>query len=63
MALQDLTDESVLKLYESIRQQVAADIQLGSRYRLLGDTAKQQAQRLRDELDRRKVRFTPIDWP
>jgi hypothetical protein len=61
--LQDLTDESVLKLYESIRQQVAADIELGSKYRLLGETAKHQAERLRDELDRRRLRFTPIDWP
>ena len=62
MALEDLTDESVLKLYESIRQHVAAEVELGSRYRLLGDTAKQQAGRLRDELDRRRLRFTPIDW-
>jgi hypothetical protein len=63
MALQDLTDESILKLYESIRQQVAADSQLGSKHRLLGDTAKQQAERLREELDRRRLSFTPIDWP
>jgi hypothetical protein len=63
MALQDLTDESILKLYESIRHQVGADVQLPSKYRLLGDTAKRQAERLRDELDRRRLRFTPIDWP
>ena len=63
MALQDLTDESILKLYESIRQQVAADVQLGSKHRLLGDTAQQQAERLREELERRRLKFTPIDWP
>jgi hypothetical protein len=63
MALQDLTDESILKLYESIRQQVAADVQLGSKHRLLGETAKQQAERLREELERRRLSFTPIDWP
>jgi hypothetical protein len=63
MAIEDLRDESVLKLYESIRQQVSADRQAGHKYRLLGETAKQQAQLLRDELDRRGLRFTPIDWP
>jgi hypothetical protein len=63
MALQDLSDESILKLYESIRQQVSADVQAGGRYRLLGETAKEQAQRLRGELERRRLSFAPIDWP
>jgi hypothetical protein len=63
MAIEDLRDESVLKLYESIRQQVSADRHAGNKYSLLGETAKQQAQRLREELDRRRLRFTPIDWP
>jgi len=62
MAIQDLSDESVLRLYENIRQQVSADTHAGSKYRLLGEPAKQQAQRLRDELDRRRLKFTPIDW-
>ena len=62
MSIQDLSDESVLKLYENIRQQVSADIRAGGKYRLLGETAKQQAQRLRDELSRRRLSFTPIDW-
>jgi hypothetical protein len=63
MAIEDLRDESVLKLYESIRQQVSADRHAGNKLRLLGETAKQQAERLREELDRRRLRFTPIDWP
>jgi hypothetical protein len=62
MTIQDLTDESVLKLYESIRQQVSADIRLGSNHRLLGEAAKQQAQRLREEIDRRRLQVTPISW-
>lgn len=62
MPIEDLSDESVLKLYENIRQQVFADNQVGSRHRLLGETAKQQAQRLRDELDRRRLKVSPIDW-
>jgi hypothetical protein len=35
---------------------------LGSRHRLLGETARQQEARLRAELDRRRLRFTPIVW-
>jgi hypothetical protein len=63
MAIEDLRYESVLKLYESIRQQVSADRHAGNKHRLLGETAKHQAERLREELDRRRLRFTPIDWP
>jgi hypothetical protein len=57
-----LADDNVLRLYENIREQVSADIRLGSRHRLLGETAKQQAERLHEELDRRRLRFAPIDW-
>ncbi len=57
-----LTDDSVRRLYESIREQVAADARLGSRHRLVGEPARQQAERLRAEMDRRRLRFTPIDW-
>ena len=62
MGIEVLTDESVLTLYENIRQQVSADIRLGDRYRLLGETAKQQELRLRREIDRRGLRVTAIHW-
>ena len=62
MGIEVLTDESVLTLYENIRQQVSADIRLGDRYRLLGETAKQQERRLRREIDRRGLRVTAIHW-
>jgi hypothetical protein len=62
MAIQDLSDESILALYENIRQQVLADIRLGSRHRLLGETARQYERQLREEQERRGLRFTPIDW-
>jgi hypothetical protein len=61
--VQFLSDESVLRFYENIRQQVAADMRLESRYRLMGVSAKQQAERLREEMTRRRMRFTPIEWP
>jgi hypothetical protein len=60
--IQHLTDESICRLYENIRDQVAADVRAGSHHRLLGETARQQAERLSAEMDRRRLRFTPIDW-
>jgi hypothetical protein len=55
-------DESLVVYYENVRQQVVADIRAGGRYRLIGDSAKQYADRLREEMDRRRLHFTPIDW-
>ena len=55
-------DENLVVFYESIRQQVVADVRAGGRYRLIGDSVKQYADRLREEMDRRGLRFTPIDW-
>lgn len=63
MKLGNMTDESLLAYYESVRRQVAADSQLGDRYRLAGGTVKEYAERLKDEMRRRQIRFTPIDWP
>jgi hypothetical protein len=57
-----LADESVLKLFDSIRVQASADIRSGGRHRLLGEAARQHAERLREELDRRRVQYTPIVW-
>jgi hypothetical protein len=53
----------VLILYESIRKQVAADINSGVPEKLMGETARQRAEQLREEMDRRRMRFKPIDWP
>jgi hypothetical protein len=55
-------DESLLRFYENVRLQVAADLQSGGRYRLAGDGVKQYAENLRDEMERRRLRFSPIDW-
>jgi hypothetical protein len=56
-------DDSLLAFYESVRRQVQADLQSGGgRYRFVGESAKQYADRLREEMDRRRMRFTPIDW-
>jgi len=59
----DLTDESLLAFYESVRRQVLADAKLGSRGRLAGPSVRQYAKRLGRELSRRRVPFKPIEWP
>jgi hypothetical protein len=38
------------------------DCLLRSPHRLAGEAVKQYAERLRDEMDRRRLQFTPIDW-
>ena len=55
-------DERLLVFYENVRQQVELDKRVGSRYRLVGDGVKQYADRLREEIERRRLRFTPINW-
>ncbi|MBR0951027.1 hypothetical protein [Bradyrhizobium canariense] len=58
----NLSDQGVLQLYENIRHQVAADKALGGRYRLLGKSASERAERLGRELTSRGVKFIAIDW-
>lgn len=58
----NLSDQAVLRLYENIRHQIAAAKALGSRYRLLGSSAKDRAEQLRLELTRRELKFKTIDW-
>jgi hypothetical protein len=55
-------DESLLVFYESVRRQVDADIMSGGGYRFIGESVKHYADRLSEEMDRRRLRFTPIDW-
>lgn len=62
MGIEILSDESLLTLYENIRQQVSADIRLGGRHQLVGEAAKRRAERLREEIDRRGLQIDPIIW-
>jgi hypothetical protein len=62
MNLTNTTDESLLAIYESVRRQVMADVRLGNR-RLAGNAMKQYANQLQDEMNRRQISFTPIEWP
>jgi hypothetical protein len=58
----DLNDESILRFYENIRCQVEAE--RGLRHKLMtSDTVKQRASALREEITRRRLQHTPIEWP
>jgi hypothetical protein len=56
-------DESLLSFYDNVRRQVELDTKSGGRYRFASDGVKQYADKLREEIDRRRLRFTPIEWP
>ena len=62
MGIESLSDESVLRFYGDIRQQVAADLGAGNHYRFMGEVAKQRAERLRIEIARRRLQCNPIEW-
>ena len=66
MSLPDRSDESLLQFYESIRTQVEADRQsmrLGQPYGFAGSVIiKAYAATIADELARRRLNFTPIEW-
>ena len=62
MSFYQSKDERLLRFYENVRNQVELDRRSGSAYRLVGDGVKQYAERLREEIERRRLTFTPIDW-
>ena len=63
MKFANSTDESLLAFYESVRRQVSADARLGGRYPLIGSRVKKYVDELKAEMDRRHLRFEPIEWP
>jgi hypothetical protein len=62
VSIENLADENLLRLYESIREQVAHDLRLGGRYKFMGETARLRAQTLREEIDHRHLQVQPIYW-
>ena len=62
MSIERMPDERVKIFYENIRQQVEAERDL--KYRFMSSRSiRQYADQLRDELIKRRLRHTPIDWP
>ena len=56
-------DERLVAFYEGVRKQVILDIRSGGRYRFAGEGVKQYADKLREEIDRRRLNVAPIEWP
>jgi hypothetical protein len=61
MSLKRLSDAWIIRMYEGIRKEVAADMR--GNVHLIGEATKQRAGHLADELIRRDIRFAPIEWP
>ena len=61
MNYSQMKDERLLTFYENVRRQVVLDAD--SRYRFAGDGVRSYADKLRQEMERRRLRLTPIDWP
>lgn len=57
----NLKDESVLLFYDNIRKQVDAERRLTRKF-MTGISVKQHAADLREELIRRRLQHTPIQW-
>jgi hypothetical protein len=62
MSLERLSDEWITRMFEGIRKEVAADISSTVGHPLLGEATKQRVKQLADELTRRGIQFTPIQW-
>ncbi|HZS53025.1 MAG TPA: hypothetical protein VFA65_01375 [Bryobacteraceae bacterium] len=60
--LSTLSDESLFRFYEDIRQQVMDDARLGGGYRFMGQAAKERADTLLTEIRRRGLNVPPISW-
>jgi hypothetical protein len=60
MHFKQTKDERLLAFYEGVRHQLTRDG--GSRYKFAGEGVREYAEKLREELERRKLEFTPIRW-
>lgn len=61
MPFENLSDHFIMRMYESIRYEVQADAR--SAIRLIGEPARERAEALRQELERRGLFYVPIEWP
>ena len=56
-------DDRLLAFYENVRRQVELDKRSGGKYRLVGEGVRAYADKLREEIDRRRLNVARIDWP
>jgi hypothetical protein len=66
MSVSPLSDESLLRFYDSVRTEVEADRDSKRRgcahFFANGDGVKKYAAGLRAEMERRRLSFSPIMW-
>lgn len=60
--LMALTDRSLIALYESVRRQMMASTAAGPQSRVVGHHTRDYAEKLRAEMERRRITFIPIEW-
>ena len=61
MSFAHLKDQTLLCFYENIRIQVEVESQLPHKF-MTGESVRQYAAALRDELSRRGMQHNPIEW-
>jgi hypothetical protein len=59
--LTSLSDDSLLRYYEGLREQAEADLKSGVRF--MGEAGKRRATTLLTEIRRRGLSVAPIYWP
>ena len=62
MSVENMPDERLIHYYENIRQQAEAD-RAHKHHVAAGPTVRQYAARLRDEMVKRRLQHSPINWP
>jgi hypothetical protein len=61
MGLAQLKDESILRFYENIRTQIEKERGLPHKF-VSGQSVRQYATALHEELTRRRLHHHPIEW-
>ncbi|MDP1581811.1 MAG: hypothetical protein Q8M18_00085 [Bradyrhizobium sp.] len=62
MGVEKMPDQRLIHYYENIRQQAEAD-RAHKHHVTSGPTIREYADRLRNEMIRRRLQHRPIDWP
>jgi hypothetical protein len=62
MSLENMPDASLSLYYENIRKQAEAD-RVYKHHFTSSPTIRQYAEKLREEMTRRRLQHSPIEWP
>ncbi|MBR1232015.1 hypothetical protein [Bradyrhizobium sp. AUGA SZCCT0182] len=62
MSFERISDESVSRYYESIRQQADADRRHKEHF-TASPSVRERADKLRQEMIKRRLQHSPINWP